>query len=727
MNDQSKTKHELIQELVSLRKRIAELSQYESEQKKAEESLREEENKYKSLIESIPDIIFITIDLEGKITFISKRIKEILGYENEEMISRNIFNFISEEDHQRAMETLQKGMKGEKIKHVQLPVTAKSGEKLFFDFSFSRIYKDGVVVGAQGTAVDVTERRMAEELLKQSEAKYRLLADHMQDYVWLMDLNLQWTYISPSGEKLLGYTLKELQQLPLDKLLTATSYQMAMDIFSSVVPNALAQTLSPSFKTLLEIECRCKDDRTLWIESTFSFIWDDNGKPLSILGEGKDITGRKKIEDMLRKSELNYRQLFDNAPAAIYQIDFRTGKFLKANDLICEYFDCSQEEITLISPYDSLTKESQKLFLERLSKMAIGDKVPEDPEYEFVDKNGKIRWLKLNSKNIYDAEGHVIAADVVAHDITERKRVEDALRKSEERYRTILEDIKEGYFEVDFAGNFTFFNDSLRRFLGYSKEELMGMNNRQYTDKEHSKILFQTFNKVYNTGEPTEDFEWQVIKKDGTKKYVEASVLLQKDSSGKLIGFRGIVRDITDRRIAEEALKKSEQRYLELSIIDDLTQLYNSRHFYAQIEREIERSNRYEQPLTLLMLDLDKFKEFNDTYGHVEGDYVLSQLGQVIKRCLRETDSAYRYGGEEFTIILPMTTSDEGFVAAQRIQAELRKEAFSRVSDQNIPMTVSIGLAQYKQKEEMKAFVHRADQLMYQAKKNGRDRICPES
>jgi len=104
-------------------------------------------------------------------------------------------------------------------------------------------------------------------------------------------------------------------------------------------------------------------------------------------------------------------------------------------------------------------------------------------------------------------------------------------------------------------------------------------------------------------------------------------------------------------------LRKSEQKYLELSTIDDLTQLYNSRHFYAQLENEIERSNRYEQPFTLMMMDLDKFKMFNDTYGHVEGDYVLSRVGQVIKLCLREIDSAYRYGGEEFTIILPMTAS----------------------------------------------------------------------
>jgi diguanylate cyclase (GGDEF)-like protein len=130
--------------------------------------------------------------------------------------------------------------------------------------------------------------------------------------------------------------------------------------------------------------------------------------------------------------------------------------------------------------------------------------------------------------------------------------------------------------------------------------------------------------------------------------------------------------------------------------------------------------------LTLLLLDLDKFKKFNDKYGHVEGDYVLSRLGQVIKRCLRETDSAYRYGGEEFTIMLPMTTSEEGIVTAKRIQTELRKEAFSPVLGQEVYLTISIGLAQYKPKEEMKAFVHRVDQLMYKGKKNGKGRICSD-
>jgi diguanylate cyclase (GGDEF)-like protein len=186
------------------------------------------------------------------------------------------------------------------------------------------------------------------------------------------------------------------------------------------------------------------------------------------------------------------------------------------------------------------------------------------------------------------------------------------------------------------------------------------------------------------------------------------------------------LRESTERKRAEEALRESEKRYRELSIVDGLTQLYNSRHFYFQLKIELDRSNRYEQPLTLLLLDLDNFKAFNDAYGHVEADQVLLRLGQVVKRCLRQTDSAYRYGGEEFTILLPMTTSADGVVTAERIRTEFKKEAFSPGTGQDVHMTVSIGLAQYKPKEEMKAFVHRVDQLMYQGKKSGKDRVCSE-
>ena len=145
--------------------------------------------------------------------------------------------------------------------------------------------------------------------------------------------------------------------------------------------------------------------------------------------------------------------------------------------------------------------------------------------------------------------------------LSERKQAVVALRENEARYYTILVSIEDGYFEVDTAGNFTFFNDSVCRMLGYSRAELMGMNNRQYTDKQNGQKLYQEFNKIFRTGEPSKGFDHEIIRKDGTKLYIESTAFLIKNIYGRPVGFRGIMRNITDRRRAEEALRKSKERF----------------------------------------------------------------------------------------------------------------------------------------------------------------------
>ena len=142
----------------------------------------------------------------------------------------------------------------------------------------------------------------------------------------------------------------------------------------------------------------------------------------------------------------------------------------------------------------------------------------------------------------------------------ERKRAEDALRESEGKYRTIIESIEDGYYEVDIKGNFTFFNDSTCKILGYNRDELMGMNNRKYMDKENAKRVFQTFNLVYRTGEPSKAFDLELIRKDGSKCFIETSVSIIKDSKDESIGFRGVARDITERRLADKEKRRLEDQ-----------------------------------------------------------------------------------------------------------------------------------------------------------------------
>ena len=139
-----------------------------------------------------------------------------------------------------------------------------------------------------------------------------------------------------------------------------------------------------------------------------------------------------------------------------------------------------------------------------------------------------------------------------------------SLQHNEEKYRTILDNIEDGYFEVDLKGNFTFFNNSVCRILGYSSSDMPGMNNRKYMDQKNAKKVFETFNRVYRTGKPAKGFDWEVIRADGSKAHVDTSVTLITDAAGNPIGFRGIARVITDRKQAEKDLRESEEKYRQL-------------------------------------------------------------------------------------------------------------------------------------------------------------------
>ncbi len=193
--------------------------------------------------------------------------------------------------------------------------------------------------------------------------------------------------------------------------------------------------------------------------------------------------------------------------------------------------------------------------------------------YKVVRKDGSIRLvLKSQSFLIRNEKGEIIGFRGVGRDITERMKMEEALRRSEEKYRSILETIEESYYEVDLAGNFTFFNDTLCRQLGYSREELMGMNYKVYTPPEISKKVFGAYNQVYRTGEPLKWFPMEQIRKDGTRLVLENSVSPIRNEKGEIIGFRGVGRDITERLRMEEALRRSEERYR--TIMDEMQESY---------------------------------------------------------------------------------------------------------------------------------------------------------
>jgi len=180
-------------------------------------------------------------------------------------------------------------------------------------------------------------------------------------------------------------------------------------------------------------------------------------------------------------------------------------------------------------------------------------------------------------------------------------------------------------------------------------------------------------------------------------------------------------RVLRERRLTQERSLILEQ-LKELAITDDLTKLFNTRHFYNQIDQEVNRYRRYRRPFSIMLIDVDHFKHFNDTYGHLEGDRILRRVARLITSCMRTMDTAYRYGGEEFTVLLPETTCDDALTVAERIKEAVSGETLDYINDSKV--TVSIGVTEYADTDSVSNLVKRADHAMYIAKQKGRNRIA---
>ena len=382
---------------------------------------------------------------------------------------------------------------------------------------------------------------------------------------------------------------------------------------------------------------------------------------------------REQAEAALQESESQSRQLAESSPF---------GVTITRPDLTFEYFNPKFTELFGYTIEDLPDKQTwfERAYPDEEYRKQVFSAWKSDTVNDFETGERKPRTFTVRCK---DGKDKIIQFRVVLlrdgrqllsyQDITAQAKAEEALRESEERYRTILKSIEDGYYEVDRAGNFIFFNDSHCNMLGYSRDELMVMNNRQFMDQENFERLYQVSKEVYVTEKPAKIVSWQIITKDGTKKYVEGSISLIKDSKGRKTGFRGIMRDVTDRKLAEEALRKAME--------DAETANVAKSEFLANMSHEIRTPMNGIIGMTDLALATDLTKEQREYLEMVKmsADSLLALLNNILDLSkiearhmeLEEIDFDLRIALENASEALAVKAHEKGLELACHVKPDV--------------------------------------------------------
>lgn len=570
--------------------------------------------------------------------------------------------------------------------------------------------EQGVVIAH----TDITEFKLTEEALRLSEERCKFAIESSGDGMWdwniadgSLFLTRRWKEMLGFAEDEIGSSIDEWEQRihPDDKADTLVTLQGYLD---GKIPNYIC-----------EHRVLAKDGSYKWIRDrgiVTSRSEDDT--PLRMIGMYTDITDRKQMVLALQESEERFRNFANAAPVLIW---------VAGTDKLCTWFN----ETWLAYTGRSFEQELGNGWIEgvlsedldRCLEIYISHfdaRQPFQMEYRLRGHDGKYHWFIDVGRPRFDGQGDFVGYIGMLTDISERKAIEVELIENKQKLTEAQQIAHLGSWDWNVVDDqVTWSDEAAEIYVPDNKSVSPSFEGfKRSLHPEDFDMVMGAINATFDQ-DVAYDIEHRVVSKLRGVKYVHARGKVFRNADGKAIRLVGTVQDITERKTLEDELMRQAHH-------DYLTGLSNRGYFMEQGELELSRAIRYEKSLSIFMIDIDFFKQVNDSHGHKVGDSVLKNLAEVCRQALRDFDIVGRVGGEEFAILLPETDKEAAAEVAERLREAI---AISKVplSTGELPLqyTVSIGLASLASKSDnLDVLLNSADKALYEAKNSGRNRVC---
>jgi PAS domain S-box-containing protein len=509
--------------------------------------LQESELRYRRLFETAQDGILLLDAGTGRITDVNPFLLAMLGYSREEMLGKNLWEIGAFKDIKASKKAFAVLQEKDYMRYENLPLETKAGQAVQVEF-VSNVYEVGDRKVIQCNVRDITERKLVEQSLKRSEERFRRTFD--QSPIGIATAGLDYHFISANKTMclMLGYSEEELKGKTFKDV--THPEDLARDIEEM-------QRLTRGEIDSYEREKRYvrKDGSIFWGHITVGLIRDEKGKPLFYTPLIQNINDLKRAEEILRESEEKYRNLVERANDGICLFQDRLIKY--ANPKLAEIWGGSVQEI-LDTPFtDHVHPDDLSMVIDRYNRRMAGEQLPTSYEAGLKRKDGSKVYVELNV-GVITYLGKP-AELVIIRDITDRRQAEEALHESEKRFRDLTERTSDWIWEINAKGAYTYSNWKVKDILGYSPEEIIGKTPLDFIIPEEKERIAAEFQAILEKQKPFANMENTNLHREGRPVVLETNGVPVLDSFGQLQGYRGIDRDITERKQAEEAIKYSEE------------------------------------------------------------------------------------------------------------------------------------------------------------------------